>query len=174
MREILEIAAKVGGLSGVSVAFLFLIFRQIVARNLFPKLTQKYGADVLLAIIDRIYKIVLAVLFLSFVAFVISKAVPGPNPPPGEASVTVSLPDNISLKNAILLLVDNDRSTANFKSGCPEALLNLKVRGGTISARDTAELISQLNYRLIGPKVGLTIYVTKDKQRGIYEINCIR
>jgi hypothetical protein len=173
MLDILGLAGKVGGLGGVAIALLFFIFKQIVTRNIFPKLTQKYGAAVLLAIIDRFYKVALAGLLLGFLAYAIPLFVPGQNPPHVEPSVTVSIPPGTSLKNAILLLVDNDRSTANFRPGCPDAFLSLKVRGGTITAGNTADLIRQLNYRLIGPRGSLTIQATRDREGGIYEINCI-
>ena len=91
---------------------------------------------------------------------------------PVDPSVTVNLPDNTTLKSAILVLVENDHSTVNFKSSCPDSLLTTKVRGGIVRARDTVGLIEQLNYRLIGPADDLTIHAAKNGDGGIYEIDC--
>jgi hypothetical protein len=87
-------------------------------------------------------------------------------------TITVRLPDNVSLKDAIVTLVDIDRSTPEFKEGCADSLLNLKVRGGEISAKGTIDLINQLPHRLINSDFKIKLQVTKFDERGIYEISC--
>jgi hypothetical protein len=170
-REILDIGGKVAGLSGFVAAALFLIFRQIIAKDIFPQLTQAVSGNVIMAIIDRIYKVALVAMVLGFLSFVVSKFVPTSR---AEPSLTSNLPDNLSLKSAISMIVDDDRSTADFRSSCTGPFLATKIRGGILRARTSADLIEQLNYRLVGAKTNFVVRARKDDARGTYEIDCIK
>ena len=88
-------------------------------------------------------------------------------------SITATIPAGITFKAAVNTLVEADNSTADFKAGCSNALLQTKVRGGTLRATDTSELIKQLGHRLISPTHILRLHVKKDEKAGIYEIACV-
>lgn len=76
MDTVFEIATRVStplALGGFFAAALFLIFRQIVARNIFPRLTQALGADILKTIIERLFFLALVAMILGFVAFILTQ-----------------------------------------------------------------------------------------------------
>ena len=92
---------------------------------------------------------------------------------PVEPSLTVNIPTGLTLKNVILLVAENDRSTARFSSRCTGSFLNTQVKEGLIRAEDTIGLITNLNYRLVDPKAKTQVKVTRDQRSGIYDIDCI-
>lgn len=76
MAEIVEIATKVStplALGGLVAALMFFLLRQILARNIFPKLTEVLGARILRLIIDRLFVLALVSVILGFVGFLFSR-----------------------------------------------------------------------------------------------------
>lgn len=74
MEKIFEIASQVStplALAGFFAALVFFIFRQIVAKNIFPRLTATIGADLLKLIIDRLFVLALVAMVLGFVGYVV-------------------------------------------------------------------------------------------------------
>jgi len=107
------------------------------------------------------------------VAFVVQGQVPvaqATSVPPD--SVTVTLPQGLSLKSAILSIAETDNASAKFSPNCNLAKLNTKVRGGQITARSRAELINQLQYRLIVSGSVLGLKAVGPSEGGMYEIDC--
>lgn len=81
MAAIVEIATKVStplALGGLVAAFMFFLLRQILAKNVFPKLTKALGADILKLIIDRLFVLSLVAMVLGFAGFFFSKALATP------------------------------------------------------------------------------------------------
>jgi hypothetical protein len=87
-------------------------------------------------------------------------------------SVTVTLPDGLSLKSAILSIVETDNASAKFSASCNQAMLDTKVRGGQIAAQSRAELINQLQYRSVNAAPIIGLKATGPAGGGTYEINC--
>jgi pimeloyl-ACP methyl ester carboxylesterase len=107
------------------------------------------------------------------VTFVVQRQVPvaqGAFVPPD--SVTVTLPNGLSLKAAILSIAETDNASAQFSLNCTQTRLDAKIRGGQITARTRTELINQLQYRLIGPDTGIGLRAVGPNEGGIYEIDC--
>jgi len=78
---IFELAHSVStplALSGFFAAVVFYIFRQIIARNLFPKLNAALGANILTLVIERLFLLALVAMILGFVAYILTKVVPSP------------------------------------------------------------------------------------------------
>lgn len=70
---IFDIASHVStplALAGLFAAAVFFIFRQILAKNIFPQLTAAIGADVLRLVIDRLFLLALVAMVLGFVGYV--------------------------------------------------------------------------------------------------------
>lgn len=92
-------------------------------------------------------------------------------PPPPPDSVTVSLLDGLTLRAAIVVIAEGGNASANFLPSCTPSILNTQVRGGQMAAKNRVELISQLQYRLIGP-TQFSFHVTYFPEKGVYEIDC--
>jgi hypothetical protein len=77
MNSLFEIASRAStplALGGLAAAVLFLIFRQIVAKDIFPPLTRAVGADILKLIIDRLFILALLAVVLGFLGYVLTRA----------------------------------------------------------------------------------------------------
>lgn len=84
MQYIFAIASNVStplALGGFFAAIVFWVFRQIVAKNIFPKLNAAIGADILKLIIERLFVLALIAMILGFVAYLVVKLVPQPVSP---------------------------------------------------------------------------------------------
>lgn len=88
MEKVFEIASSIStplALGGFFAAAVFYVFRQIVAKNIFPQLSAALGADVLKLIIERLFILALVAMALGFVAYLATNIVP-----PLTPSVTAS------------------------------------------------------------------------------------
>ncbi|HVR40223.1 MAG TPA: hypothetical protein VMU84_14100, partial [Thermoanaerobaculia bacterium] len=73
MDRILEIATKVAtplALAGLIIGVLFLLFRQVLAKKIFPKLLRNQSAAVIHKIIDRMFVLALVAILLAVVAYI--------------------------------------------------------------------------------------------------------
>ena len=171
MNSIVEIASKVStplALGGLIAAFLFFIFRQILTKNIFPKLTAALSGTILQSIIDKLFILALVAMILGFAGYVV-KVIAGMNIPPD--SVSISIPSGMSLQDAAKIISADEGHTAVFLD-CPDAFLNSKVESGTLTGRTSMELIETLEHRLIEPTAKHKYRVKHLKDKGIYEIHC--
>lgn len=80
--KVLEVATRIAtplGYAGLVVAALFLIFRQLLARDVFPRLTVGVGGKLLRQMVDRLFILALVATILGFaVHFFSPKATPEP------------------------------------------------------------------------------------------------
>ena len=84
MQSIFDIASNIStplALGGFFAAVVFWVFRQIVAKDIFPKLNAAIGAEVLKLIIERLFVLALIAMVLGFVAYIVVKIIPNPPPP---------------------------------------------------------------------------------------------
>jgi hypothetical protein len=88
-------------------------------------------------------------------------------------SVTVTLPNGLSLKAAIISIAETDNASARFSANCGQTVLKTTVRGGPMSAGNRAELINQLQYRLINPGSTIALKVGGPSDGGVYDIDCV-
>jgi hypothetical protein len=72
-------------LGGFIAAILFLLIRQILQKNIFPKLQQKMGETILTLVINRLFTFAMVALVLGFVFAVIPlvRPITPPSPSPG-------------------------------------------------------------------------------------------
>lgn len=170
MSSIFEIASKVStplALAGVAVAVLFIIFKLLIKKNIFPKLTVALSGEVILKIINYVFIIAVIAIAFGFAGYVIDKFIPAS---PSDY-IKVSLPSKMSFKNAVKTIVANDGHTVVF-SNCTEMLLDAKIEPGEFGGKTSKDLIEALQYRLINSgKVG-KYSVEYFQDRGIYEIKC--
>jgi len=74
MDKIFEIATKIAtplALSGLLSAAFFLVARQIIEKNIFPKLTKQLSSQIIKIIIDRLFILSLVTIILGFIGYVI-------------------------------------------------------------------------------------------------------
>jgi hypothetical protein len=172
MNSIFEIASIIStplALSGVVVASLFLLFRQIIKKNIFPKLTVVLAGTIIKSIINKIFIIALVAIVMGFAGYVVARFSLIPKLPPDF--ITISLPSGMSFQEAVKMIAANDSHTALF-SNCTEALLRTKVEPGRFGGKTSGELIEALQYRLVDSSTAGKYCVEHFKDRGIYEIRC--
>ena len=172
MSSIFEITSKVStplALGGVVVAILFFILRQIIKKNIFPKLTIALAGTIIQSIINKLFILALVAIVLGFAGYTVALFVPTLKMPPN--SVKLSLPSEISFQEAVKMIAANDGNTAVF-SNCTDALLGTKLESGEFGGKTPTELIEALQYRFINSDRAGKYRVKHFKDRGIYEIRC--
>jgi hypothetical protein len=74
--KVFEVAASVStplALGGLFAAVLFFILKQILAKNIYPKLSRDHGAAFLKHVVDRLFTLALVAMVLGFAGFVIGR-----------------------------------------------------------------------------------------------------
>lgn len=74
MQTVLEIASRISTplmLAGFLAGAFFLIAQQIIAKNIFPKLTKQLAGTIIVLIINRLFVLALVAMLLGFAGFVL-------------------------------------------------------------------------------------------------------
>ncbi|HEV2828822.1 MAG TPA: hypothetical protein VGW76_14600 [Pyrinomonadaceae bacterium] len=181
MDKILDIATKVStpiAVSGLVVGVLLIVFYGILKLRIFPKLNQTMGRDVISTMMKYLYRLALVSIVLGFVAyltpFVLGALYPRRPPPPDSA--TWQMRFDYTLRDAIRRVAELDSHPSVRFERCNDAVMNIKVKKGTYSAKNYAAIIHQLQYNLIEPvpaiQQGKDIYEVRLNEGGLYEIVC--
>jgi hypothetical protein len=173
MKEILDIATKVStplALGGLFAAILFLIFRQIISKNIFPQLTRAVGGTLLKQIIDRLFVLALIAMILGFIGFIVVNVYPSKTLPP--ESFSVNFPDGLRLRDAIKHIATADSSTVTFNASCDDSFLDTEIEGGLLQADNAAHVIEQLESKLKKQPSQPYHLRVKIKENGAYEVLC--
>ena len=83
MERFLEIATNVStpiGLGGLYAAIFFLIARELVKSNIFPRFSKQLASDLVKTIIDRLFILSLVAVVLGFTGYVVAWVVPHSSP----------------------------------------------------------------------------------------------
>lgn len=172
MNAIFDLATKVAtplALGGFLAAVAFFIFRQIIAKNIFPTLTVAISGTILLNIINKLFILALVAMILGFAGYVVSIFAQQREPAPD--AISISLISGTPLRDAARMIAANEGYTTIF-SNCDEGILGVKVEPGTMTARTSKELIEALQYRVTGAPSPKKYHVERLKDRGIYDIRC--
>lgn len=79
MQSIFDLASRVStplALAGFFAAIIFFVIRQIIAKNIFPALTQDHSGEIIKLIVDRLFVLSLVAMILGFVGFTIVRLGP--------------------------------------------------------------------------------------------------
>jgi len=82
MTQLFQIASSVSSplaLSGLIAAIVFYTFRQIIAQNIFPKLTSSLGAGIITLIVNRLFFLALVAMLLGFTGYIFTRFAPAPS-----------------------------------------------------------------------------------------------
>ena len=172
MNAIIDTASKVStplALGGLVVAILYLIYRQIIKRDMFPKLTVALAGTIIQSIINKLFILALVAILLGFAGYIIATFSSISKLPPD--SITINLTSGMSFQDAVKMIAANDSHMAVF-SNCTEALLGAKLEPGEFGGKTSKRLIEALQYRLIISGKAVKYRVEHFKDRGIYEIRC--
>lgn len=129
MGKIFEIASQVStplALAGFFAAVLFFVFRQIVAKNIFPRLTAAIGADLLRLIIDRLFVLALVAMLLGFAGYIVPKLF-APSPEPVSRSATPTV--NVGAVSDVVRSQLESRDYPNAWNSVAEGLKNSPTSG---------------------------------------------
>lgn len=96
----------------------------------------------------------------------------GPGGTQPQDSISLTLPDDMTIRNAIKFLADVDGFTADFNANCKDELLNARVNGGQLTGKSTVEIIELLRLRLKSPHPPADYSVNKLPEKGTYVISC--
>jgi hypothetical protein len=149
------------------------------------------GQEVLLATLyPKSHRVRKALLYLIGTGILISISVgiytqflrPGPKPPEKEGnvsperkppdSISINLPEGLTLRRAIKFLAQIDNFTADFKPNCSNKFLDTEVEGGPLMGASTVEIIELLRLRMKNTRRPTNYSVLKKPEKGIYEISC--
>jgi hypothetical protein len=93
---VFEIAGRVStplALAGVMLAVLFFIFRQLLAKDIFPRLTRTHGGALLKQLVDRLFILALVAIVLGFAGHFVPRPDPqhavAPEPTLAEVEATL-------------------------------------------------------------------------------------
>lgn len=158
MGKIFDIASQVStplALGGFFAAVVFFIFRQIVAKNIFPRLTAAIGADILKLIIERLFILSLVAMILGFIAFIVPKIVPGP---------IATLPSSLKADDfaeVIRLRIDDLSKTARSLKTLTDEIKAGKVEqpGPLNRINDLNNYLAELWFRIAGYGLGAEPYL---------------
>jgi hypothetical protein len=103
MAQVLEIATRIStplALAGFIAAVLFLLFRQILSLDIFPKLTKALSENLLLLLINRLFALSITAMVLGFMGFALSILLPILGPRAAKADATVSDPTPVPNSNS--------------------------------------------------------------------------
>jgi hypothetical protein len=79
MEKIIEIAASVStplALGGLMAAIFFFVLKQILAKNVFPRLSRDHSAAFLTHVVDRLFILALVAMVLGFAGYVVVARTP--------------------------------------------------------------------------------------------------
>lgn len=173
MSRLFEIASNIStplALGGLFAAILFLILRQMIKANLFPRLTRAMGGDLLKLIIERLFVLALIAMVLGFAGYIFVNA--RSNPVEYREGVSVTLQPGTKLKDAVKFLAQLDNYTVDFTKSCATVPWEAEVEPGPIMADTTTELIELLRLRIKSAAQSPVYKVKKNQGAGIYEIVC--
>jgi hypothetical protein len=138
LHNIFEIASQIStplALSGFLSAVLFFLFRQIINKDIFPRLTSALGGSLLKVIVDRLFILALVAMILGFAGYVAPKIFPGqvvdhlPKPNAGANSQVNQVQQSTSgagsptvqgVKGDVSITVDQSSPPSDASSNAPK------------------------------------------------------
>jgi hypothetical protein len=172
VASIFDTASKIStplALAGFIAAVFFLVVKQIIAKNVFPKFSEAIAGGLLQDIINKLFILALVAMVLGFAGYALAYFGKARTP---QDSMAISLTSDMTFRQAAELIAGNDNQTVTFPN-CGDDLLNAKLKGGTISGGNAQYLLDTLRYWLVTPAIG-AYKVVPLKDRGVYEIQCTK
>jgi hypothetical protein len=149
MNKIFGIATKVAtplSLGGFIAAAFFFVVRQIIAKNIFPTLSQGQGGVILLVVIDKFFILALVALVLGFLGYVIQQFKPTPPlpAPPLKQSIVLSIPTGWTFEQAVRGIVEVSQLGRAQFDGFEAADLTVKLPATNIDSSTVEDALKQL------------------------------
>jgi hypothetical protein len=156
-------------LGGIIAAFLFLIFRGILALKIFPQLGAAAAGRVILKIINYLFILAVTAIILGFFGYVIG--VVGTRPAAASTKASVDLMNGTTFEDAAARIAEDEDASVRF-TDCSEDVRKIKVRPGHLAAASARSLIEDLQYRFTGTPGVVAYRVTHLPNQGLFEIEC--
>jgi hypothetical protein len=178
MEQVLDIATRVStpiALAGLVVGVVLILFYTILKLNIFPKLNQSMGHNVILSTLKYLYRLAMVSIVLGVIAY-LTPIVLGsifPSQPPVRPSAKINVPTHYSIEQAIRYVARMDNHPSVNFEGCSDSVKLLKVKGGPYEGRTYTDIIKQLQYNLVEPTT-IPKYDVRLSPEGYYEITCHR
>lgn len=176
MEKVLEVATRVStpiAVGGLALGVLLIIFYAILKLNIFPKLNQTMGKDLLTSMMSYLYRLAMVAIVLGFVAYltpiVLGAIFPPKRVPPDSAEWQMRF--DYTLKGAIEHVAGLDNHPSVRFDKCDDSVMNVQVKKGTYTGRNYSDIINQLQFHLAEPSAK-EIYQVRLKEEGYYEILC--
>ena len=173
MDSILRIAASVHtplALGGLIAGILFLVFRQIIAKDIFGSLAGPDTKDVIVRVIDKLFYLALVAVVLGFVAYILPKVVTARGGQISPDYVDVGLDADKSLEEVITKVAAARNVTVVIPDQhCQQNVHAAVLEKGDHSGNNMKEFLENLKDRVKGSGINYTV-----RQEGArrYEIVC--
>jgi ACR3 family arsenite efflux pump ArsB len=170
MESVLRIAASVStplALGGLIAGVLFLVLRQLIAKDIFGRLATDATKDVVLAVINKLFYLALVAVVLGFLGYVIPKFIKGPTVSPDY--VDVGLDEDKPFTQVVKSVAVTRNVTIVINPNCNQWASTAVVEKGDHSGNNIKEFLENLKDRTRGNGTSFTV-----KQEGSrrYEITC--
>ena len=172
MGNILDIAARVStplALGGLIVGALFLIFRQILAMNIFPQLNRQLGGKIIIKIINTFLVLALVAIILGFISYVLPTVMNAYYPKLDREYVNVGTDEAQTLENIVRAVALGQNVTINFDPSCDQSTRNTMIEAGDHEGNSIKEFLENLKQRVKGRSLNYTVAQEGERR---YEINC--
>ncbi|MBC8029571.1 MAG: hypothetical protein H7Z16_05615 [Pyrinomonadaceae bacterium] len=172
MGNILDIAARVStplALGGLIVGALFLIFRQILAMNIFPQLSRQLGGKIIIKIINTFLTLALVAIILGFISYVLPTIMNAYYPKLDREYVNVGTDEDQTLENIVRAVALGQNVTINFNPNCDQATRSAVIEAGDHEGNSIKEFLEHLKQRVKGQSIDYTVAQEGERR---YEINC--
>lgn len=172
VERILEIASRVStplALGGLVVGALFLTFRQILALNIYPRLSREAGGQIILKIINAFLALALVATVLGFVAYVLPTVMNAYYPKLERDYVDIGTDEDQPLEAVVRAAAAGRNVTINFSADCGADVRRAVVEAGDHDGKDMRDFLEKLKERVRGRAVNYSV-VQEGERR--YEIVC--
>jgi HEAT repeat protein len=135
MARIFEIATHVStplALAGFIACVVFFVLRQIVAKDIFPRLTAAIGAGLLRLIIDRLFVLALVAMILGFGAYLVPLAFGASRPSTVATPASVAPAGDFDALSQVVRSQLDSHDYANAWGAVGEALKNEPARADVL------------------------------------------
>jgi hypothetical protein len=172
VESILEIAAKVStplALGGLIIGALFLIFRQILSMNIYPRLSRQLGGKIIIKIINTFLTLALVAAVLGFIAYVLPTTLNAYYPKLERDYVDVGSDEDQPLDKITRAVAIGQNVTINFNQNCDQSVRSATIEAGDHEGKNIKELLENLKQRVKGPSINYSVRQEAERR---YEIIC--
>lgn len=154
-------------LAGLFAAILFLIFREIIRKDIFSVFSARATKEIFLKIINYLFILALVAMILGFIGYIIGFFVP--NDIKYEPRIFISSPhQDLQFNVVVKQVAKKENVTINLNENC-QLLSSSIIESGDYEGKDVKDFFEKIRERIKGSRINYQI--VKEGERR-YEIIC--